>query len=592
MNNNTISVISVNARGLCSPDAFVKLTHAINTLKSQGIEPSHLSIQETNFDKPAPTLTINTHNNIQAYKLLPIYYNKRDVVHNPNAKGGIATYYNPIWRTHSLYRTEHYVVTLSNLNPQTVRIHTTIYISPSLNAADTTKVYEQLTHDINAAKQHNRNSTIVLTFTGDFNACLGSNQWSTNPVHLRHGNASGGAHLNCLKTLCSTLDLWVASGLQGTTHTRSYTENNELHAGNEIDYILASNNLQPCLHNASTENGTGVLQNSTIYNTLLEQTDHHLLWAGFKIDDLSPQKKVLMRKKHRLDYTTLKHNKKARTAFQSYLKEHAPDMCAGNPSERHTAIKTHLTNAAKAAGLKRKPPAVSSLPKKARHRATQLHEKKLHHTRKLHKALKNKHTKAIRSHSEKLRDASIKLKHLKDANALNSIAHKPGNAQTFRNIREVLFFDEMASDQTDSEITSLLSDNNEMLYSKEAISAAIKDYFDSTQHVDPQDQRFDAEHYRQTLENVNARLTSDNPPDTHNDILQTAITLDETTDTIAVLPFGSEAGIDEIPYEALMHGGESLAKTLTELMVEIQTCLMLPTEWKEGLIVLLHKKRL
>lgn len=54
---------------------------------------------------------------------------------------------------------------------------------------------------------------------------------------------------------------------------------------------------------------------------------------------------------------------------------------------------------------------------------------------------------------------------------------------------------------------------------------------------------------------------------------------------------GKAAGIDEIPPEALNHGGEEICEILFKLLNKIWDDERLPTEWNKGLLVKLPKKR-
>ena len=69
-----------------------------------------------------------------------------------------------------------------------------------------------------------------------------------------------------------------------------------------------------------------------------------------------------------------------------------------------------------------------------------------------------------------------------------------------------------------------------------------------------------------------------------------APTIDEVRRAVQKLENEKSPGLDGISPEALKAGGESLVERLCELLGTIWSTETVPQEWRDGLIVPLHKK--
>jgi hypothetical protein len=566
----------------CKPECLPTIAHAIYTMISNNVTPSIISVQETNLDRNPGLLKITNNN---AYKAVCAH--KRNIETAPAAKGGVLSLIPSNQTVHCLERNEAYVITLTFLTDSTVHIHTTVYISPSLNDEELYLLYSNLSADLASAHKRNRRHNIMLTLAGDFNARLGNTQFTNVPALQRHSESKNSAHRTHLIRFCQQWNLYIASGLQTLTHT--HTTNQGTEPGGELDYILASKNLLPHQQRTSTENTGGVLAHTNISACLSLVTDHHLVWASFHVPARTYQTDEPTRKKQRIAYETISQNETLTHAFTTHLTNSllSQDTKHLTPTQQLT----HIINSVKGAAHKAKVPYkrryTNILPKQSASKLLKLRHKRDHAILVLRQAQRLKKPAMITKAIKKLKSISIQERDLKSSAALNCVAHAPNNSKTYSNLRNILFFNtEDTSDR--SSISAVLSKSDDILFDVSDIKREIETHFNNTQDLSQSHAAFDA-HYYSTIQNSVQQLFSSMPHDSQ-DILHLPITLEEVMRAMKRLPQRSQPGVDEIPYEALTAGGTTLAQALADLMTDIQNKMTLPDQWREGLIVLLHKK--
>ena len=194
--------------------------------------------------------------------------------------------------------------------------------------------------------------------------------------------------------------------------------------------------------------------------------------------------------------------------------------------------------------------------------------------------------------ADKLQQVNVSIREISDAAVLNAMGHEVNNPHTYARVKSIRYLDR-TTDNEDNGIEAVHTADG-ITYDRNAISREIYSHFDATQAPPPEGQ-FNSTYLKTTVAFMQQVMAGTTTPELHAQLETTnlfcaAVTTEEVDEALAKCPSGSQPGIDHIDYDALKFGGQAMTRALADLMTDIQRCMQLPTQWKEGLMTLLYKK--